>query len=1021
MTPFVLLLAAISAPPADAAPARIEVHPPTVELASARAECQLVVTGHFPGGDVRDLTRDAKFTPDRADVVAVRDSVAVPKKDGKAQLTVAVAGKMVAVPVVVSNQSNPDPVRFRTETQAVLTKQGCSGGSCHGSPQGKGGFSLSLFGYDAAMDEENIVRGGLSRRVDLVRPADSLLLKKPLMRLPHVGGKKLAPTDAAYRVLVDWIAGGAKTDDATAPACTGITVYPGPARILTAPHWKQQLRVVAAFADGSRRDVTAIATYDSSHKDAATADDRGLVTGFKRGQAAISVRYLNYLESVHFTIVEDVPGFRWPDAPENNFIDALVHAKLKQLRVPPSETCDDATFLRRVSLDLTGLLPPPARTREFLADKSSDKRAKLVDDLLASDEFARFWGNRSADLMRVTARALPDGRAERFAGFLVDSYRKNTPFDKLVAAILTAAGDGSEVPAANYFLAIPTGEDLTETTAQLFMGSRINCAKCHNHPFENWTQNDYYRISAVFARVRKEGDDVVLTPTGETKHPNSGQVMTPFAATAGPDATADRRAAFAAWLTRAGNPFFARVEANRIWAGLFGRGIVDPVDDFRSTNPPANPELLDALAAEFEKSGFDRKHLIRVVCASRAYQRSTGTTPLNADDEVLASHALVRRLSAEQILDAVGLVTGGLKPVAELTEELKKRRGELADAEAKIDADFDQWEATAREKVAGLPWWVGGWRLAGPFGSKDKDAHATEYAPETPDAAGVSWEKRPAWDAVKELDLPPAAGAFFLSRSFFTKDAGSAEIVFGKDKPAIKLWVDGKLAFDSKSKEYAKLAEGVTWRVPVPVTPGRHSLLVKLTKPAGKAPQKFALTPPGGKPVAAVFSGEITELLAFPTKERTVEQKSALKTARRDGDGKVRGLRDQIRRLETRADYATQRPVPADNEFLRAFGQPPRESPCSCERTAEPTVEQALQLLNGPVVSARVTAAAGTLAKLADDKLTEELYLAAFARLPTAAESAKVAAHLKKAGDRSEAVRDVVWAVLNTREFLLQH
>lgn len=1020
MTPLVLLLAAVSAPPAQV-PLRIEVHPPTVELASSRAECQLVVTGHFPGGEVRDLTREATFAAENADLFALRGSVAIPRKDGKSQLVVSALGRSATVPVAVTNQSKPDPVRFRTETQAVLTKQGCSGGSCHGSPHGKGGFSLSLFGYDPAVDEDNIVRGGLGRRIDLFRPADSLLLKKPLMRLPHVGGKKLAPTDAAYRVLVDWIAGGAKTDDAGAPTCTGIRVTPGPARVLTAPHWKQQLRVEASFSDGTRRDVTAIATYDSSFKDAATSDERGLVTGFKRGQAAISVRYLNHLESVHFTIVEEVPGFRWPDAPENNFVDGLVHAKLKQLRVPPSGTCDDATFLRRVSLDLTGLLPSSARTRTFLAETAADKRTKLVDELLASDEFARFWGNRAADLMRITARALPDGRAERFAGFLVDGYRKNEPFDKLVVDILTAAGDGSEVPAANYFLAIPTGEDLTETTAQLFMGSRINCAKCHNHPFENWTQNDYYRISAVFARVKKEGDDVLLTPTGETKHPNSGQVMAPFAATAETDRMADRRAAFASWLTRPGNPFFARVEANRIWAGLFGRGIVDPVDDFRSTNPPANPELLDALAAEFEKSGFDRKHLIRVICASRAYQRSTATTPLNADDESLASHALVRRLSAEQILDAVGSVTGGLKPVAELTQELEKRRTELAEAESKIDADFDKWEAASREKVAGLPWWVGGWKIAGPFGAKDKDPHATEYAPQKPDAVGVSWEKKPTWDTVKELDLPVAAGAYYLSRSFYSKDAGTAEIVLGKDKPTIQMWVDGQLAFDSKAKEYAKLAVGVTWRIPVPVTPGRHSLLVKLTKPAAKAPQKFSLTPPGGKPIAATFPGEIAELLAVPPKERTAEQKSALMAARRDGDGKVRGLRDQIRKIETRADYATQRPVPADNEFLRAFGQPRRESPCSCERTAEPTVEQALQLLNGPVVSARVATASAALAKLSDERLTEELYLSAFARFPTAAESAKVAAYLKKAGDRPEAVRDVVWAALNTREFLLQH
>jgi hypothetical protein len=802
---------------AEEAPARVEVYPAKVALGSRRATTQLVVTGHYAGGETRDLTRDATFAPSTA-AVEVRDGVVFPRKDGKAEIAVTAGGHTVSVPVEVSGQADADPVRFRTEALAVLTKHGCNAGSCHGAPEGKGGFRLSLFGYDPLVDAESIVRGGLNRRVDAFNPADSLLLKKPLMRVAHVGGKKLSKADGGYHLLLDWIADGAKTDDDKQPACVRLTVHPGPGRVLRAPHWSQQLSVIARFADGTTRDVTALATYDVSHKDVLSVSDAGLVTAHKRGQGAVSVRYLAHLESVHLTATEEVKGFVWNDPAEANFIDKHVHAKLRQLSVLPSDTCDDATFLRRVHLDLTGLLPPWEKAKAFLADPAADKRAKVIDELLASEEFARFWALRAADLMRVNAKTLPEGRAELLAAWLVDGYRKNVPFDKVVTELLTASGDGAKVPAANYFLAIPNLEDLAETTAQLFMGSRVNCAKCHNHPFENWTQEDYYRIAAVFVRVKKapKGALVSLAASGETTHPATGKVLAPYG-DAATDAAADRRAGFARWLTRPGNPYFARVEVNRMWFGLFGRGIVHPVDDFRSSNPPAIPELLDALAAEFEKSGFDRKHVLRLICNSRTYQRSTATNRLNEADEALFARYPIRRLSAEQLQDAIGYATGALAPPAGLAEQVAKAEADLAAA------------------------------------------------------------------------------------------------------------------------------------------------------PADKARQ------------------------------------AALK------------------RLTDRAGYATQRPVPEQSPFLAAFGQPKREGPCACERADEPTVDQALQLLNGPLVAGRVNAAAAAYAKLADAELIERLWLAAFARRPTDAERAKAADHLKRAARRTDAVADLVFAVLNTREFLLQH
>lgn len=804
-------------PPAALAadtPTRVEVYPPRVVLESPRAAVQLVVTGHYANGETRDLTRDATFAP-ASPLIEMKDGVARPLKDGTTDIAVTAGGQTIKVVAEVRGQAEADPVLFRTEVLALLTKHGCNGGSCHGSPQGKGGFSLSLFGYDPLIDAESIVRGGLNRRVDAFAAADSLLLRKPLMRTPHVGGKRLKTTDPGYRSLVDWIAGGAKTDDDKQPACVELVVHPGPSRILRAPHLAQQLAVTAKFADGTTRDVTALATYDVSHKDVLSVSDAGLVTGANRGQCAVSVRYLNRLESVHFTVIEDVKGFVWNDPSEANFVDKHVHTKLKQLQVLPSGTCDDATFVRRVHLDLTGLLPTTDRARAFLADTATDKRAKLVDELLATEEFARYWALRTADLMRVSAKSLPKGRAELLSEWLVDGYRKNVPLDKAVTELLTATGDGATLATANYFLAIPTLEDLTETTAQLFMGSRVNCAKCHNHPFENWTQEDYYRIAAVFTRVKKTGTVLSISTAGETTHPTSGKALAPYGA-APTDPKADRRAAFAKWLTAPGNPYFARVEVNRVWYGLFGRGIVHPVDDFRSSNPPAIPELLDALASEFERGGYDRKRVIRLICNSRTYQRSTATNPFNEQDEALFSHYPIRRLSAEQVQDAIGFATGALAPPADLATILAKAEQELAAA------------------------------------------------------------------------------------------------------PTDK----------------AKLA---------------------------------------------------------------------------------------VARLKGRSDYATQRLVPEASSFLSAFGQPKRESPCACERADEPTVDQALQLLNGPFVAGRVAASADHFAKLSDAEAVERLWLAALSRPPTDEQKRTALAHLKKAANRADGLRDLVWAVVNTREFLLQH
>ena len=781
------------------------------------------------GGMSHDITRDAAYQISNPRVAAIQNGRIVPKGNGSARVTVLYHGASFSVPVAVSNFTRPDPVRFKFETLAVLTKQGCATGSCHGSPHGKGGFSLSLYGYDPNIDKITLTRDGFNRRINALEPTDSLMLKKPLLEIPHVGGKRLRHADAGYALLKNWIYEGANTD-LPAVNCSKIVVYPNTSRVLHAPFMKQQISVLASFTDGAVRDVSAIATYDTSNADVATVDADGLVTGHSRGQAAVSVRYLDKLQSVYFTIVEDVPSFKWQPVPETNFIDKLADAKLRQLQYLPSGPCDDATFLRRVSLDLTGLLPVSAKPRAFLSDKSPGKRAKLVDELLAGEEYAHFQAIKKGDLMRLTPARLKVGRAELFGAWLVDAFRKNMPYNEFARALLTSQGDTEKVPAANYFLAIPDLQERTEMTAQLFMGTRIECARCHNHPFEAWTMRDYYSISAVFARTQADEKTgmVRLASAGEAHHPTTGEAMAPYGMNpAEKDSPADRREVFATWLTGPDNPYFARVEVNRMWADLFGRGIVEPVDDFRSSNPPANVGLLDALAQEFQRSGYDRKHILRLICNSQTYQRGSATNKFNDTDALLFSHTRIRLLTAEQLKDAIGYATKTLAPPSAEDSRLNDLKQKLA----------------------------------------------------------------------QELAAPNAA---------------------------------------TKNKE-------------------------------------------------------------------------------------ARNLTGQISRIESRMDYATQRPYPETSPFTATFGQPKRDTACACERQNAPTLLQALELLNGGTASRMAESGVTHYAALDDAEFIEELYLSSVCRFPTDKERATATRYLVRATDRPAARMDLIWTLTNTQEFLFQH
>lgn len=670
-------------------PDRLTVQPPSVELTGRRQRVQLLVTGHYPDGSRRDLTHVAALAVADRDVVDVTHGRVVPRGDGSTRLTATAAGQRVQVPVQVRGFGDRGQVSFEFGLLAALSKQGCNSGGCHGAPSGKGGFRMSLRGYDPSLDVQTVIREQFGRRTNIVDPSASLLLRKPLMKVAHGGGQQLQEHEPAYELIRDWIAGGCRPDPPGAPRCIKTEVFPQDV-LVKSPAVSQQLRVIAHFADGTIRDITHLAVYSSSDETLAVVDKRGLVTGTAVGQVGILVRYLDQMQATRLTFLENVPGFAWNDPPAVNEIDRRVFARLKQMQIVPSGLSSDGQFLRRVTLDLTGLLPTVAGIRAFLDDKRPDKRARVIERLLASEDHAAFWATRWADLFRVTRKQLGSTGVTKFHRWLVDAVRANMPYNQFVRELLTAQGDTFTVPSANYFRAAASVDDATETTARHFLGIRIQCAKCHNHPYERWTQDNYYGIAAFFNRVQRSKKDkagnvvVWVARSGEMTQPRTGARANPWLPLRGDlkvtDVEADRRVALVDWMVEEDNPLFARVEVNRLWSYLYGRGVIEPIDDFRASNPPSNPALLDWLADEFRRTGFDRRHIIRLILSSRTYQLDSLSTEQNSHDRQCFSHGLARRLAAEQILDAICQVSEVPESFSGLP--LGTRAGQLPSPEA---------------------------------------------------------------------------------------------------------------------------------------------------------------------------------------------------------------------------------------------------------------------------------------------------------------------------------------------------
>jgi len=662
--------------------------PESIELAHKYQYRQLLLTGTLDDGRKVDVTRTAKLTAPLAAVDVSDTKLVRPAHDGAGDLTFELAGQSVRVPVKVSGATEAHRPSFVQDVMPTMSKVGCNAGTCHGSAKGKNGFKLSLRGYDPLSDHRALTDDETGRRFNRVDPDKSLMLLKPSGTVPHVGGALMKPGEPYYEMLREWIAGGAKLD-LDSPRVRSIEILPKDP-VVALPGMQQQFVVLATYGDGTVRDVTAEAHISGSDTERVEAESNGLVSTLRRGEAAILVRYEGSYAATRMVIMGDRTGFVWSNPPVNNYVDELVYDKLQRVKLLPSDLCSDAEFIRRLYLDLTGVPPTADQVRAFLADTRDMrvKRDELIDRLVGNGEYVEYWTNKWADLLEVNRKFLGEEGAWALRNWIKDQIASNRPYDKFCYDVLTASGSNLENPPASYYKIHRTPDELMENTTHLFLAIRFNCNKCHDHPFERWTQDQYYHMAAYFSQVGRKKDpaagnrkiggtavegavdlfEVIYDKRGgEVNHGRTGEVAAPeFPYTYGgeiPD-DASRREQMARWITSKKNPYFARSYANRLWAYLLGVGLIDPIDDIRAGNPPSNPKLLDKLTEEFIASGFDTQHVIRTICKSRTYQHSIATNRWNEDDAINYSHAIARRLPAEVLFDALHAALGSTPRLA---------------------------------------------------------------------------------------------------------------------------------------------------------------------------------------------------------------------------------------------------------------------------------------------------------------------------------------------------------------------
>ncbi len=670
--------------PQGAEVVELVIQPAAIELNRSTAYVQTIVSAKLSTGDLVDVTRIVKLETTAPEVKISNTGLVSVTGDTTTTLTVSLADQSATIPVTATGIDSPLLPDFMQDVSPILARTGCNGGTCHGAQDGKNGFKLSLRGYDPLGDVRALSDDLASRRINLAAAEQSLMLMKPTARLPHKGGQVISVGSDYYRTLLAWIKSGASLN-VDSPRVQQMEIQPLNPVVQTIGS-RQQLRVVATFTNGQKRDVTREAFVESADTEIAkpVVGQNGLIEVLRRGEAPVLVRYEGAYAATTLTVMGDRSGFVWQQPPTNNRIDALVHAKLKRTQTTPSPICDDYTFLRRVYLDLTGLPPTLEQIDNFISDSHDSrwKRDQLIDQLVGNPEYIEHWTNKWADLLQVNSKFLGREGAESFRNWIRAEVKANTPYDKFAHKLITATGSTKENPASSYFKILREPETTMENTTHLFLATRFNCNKCHDHPFEKWTQDQYYQLSAFFARVGLKKDpasqdkkiagtavesskplyEVVFTkPKGEVKHLRTGEISLPefpFECEHECGENATRRERLAAWITSPDNSYFARSYANRIWAYLTGRGLIDPIDDIRAGNPPTNPELLEWLTRQFIESGFDVQNLVRIICRSRTYQLALASNRFNEDDLINYSHAQPRRLPAEVLYDAIYHTTG---------------------------------------------------------------------------------------------------------------------------------------------------------------------------------------------------------------------------------------------------------------------------------------------------------------------------------------------------------------------------
>lgn len=645
----------------------LQILPPAPVLTGPHATQRLVVEETRANQFVGDVSSQAKFASLNPAIAHVDEhGIVTPVADGTAVIRVEIDDRHVETPIVVSRAQSSDPRSFRHDVQTVLTKTGCNMGACHGAQSGKKGFKLALRGYDHEMDYNTLTRQAKGRRVSLADPARSLILLKATGAVPHGGGTRFDDDSLEYRIVAGWIAEGAPPPRGDDPTVVALEIFPR--QVTLAPKGAQQILVQATYSDGRKRDVSHWAKYTSTEVGVATVDDEGRVAVTGRGESAITVWFASHvaIATISVPYEKEVPAEVFAASPRHNFIDEIVLDKLQRLRIPPSGMATDAEFLRRAYLDTLGVLPTADEAKAFLADQSPDKRSRLIDALLARPEYVDYWSYKWSDLMLVSSKKLKGPAVWAFSSWIRDAVETNKPWNEFAREVITARGSTIDNGAANYFVLHKDPKLLNEATTLTFLGLSIGCAQCHDHPLERWTQDDYYGMANLFARVRtkdgaSDGESIVFpVSAGDIKHPSrlGSPVPRPLDGVAlAADDPRDRREHLAQWVTAPENPYFAKALANRVWANYMGRGLVEMVDDLRATNPPSNEVLLGALADSFVKGGFDVKQLIRAIMSSAAYQRSPQATAENAADDRFYSHYLVKRMSAEVMLDALSQVT----------------------------------------------------------------------------------------------------------------------------------------------------------------------------------------------------------------------------------------------------------------------------------------------------------------------------------------------------------------------------